>query len=55
MAWVSDLILGTAVDGYTGCARAIQGLDVTDALSEIRAKNPGKALPMDIVIKRSVP
>ena len=38
MAWVSDLILATSVDGYTGCARAIQGLDLTDALSEIRAK-----------------
>jgi 3-oxoadipate enol-lactonase len=38
MAWVSDLVLGTSVDGYTGCARAIRGLDVTDALSAIRAK-----------------
>ncbi len=38
MAWVSDLVLATSVDGYTGCARAIQNLDVTDALSEIRVK-----------------
>jgi 3-oxoadipate enol-lactonase len=38
MAWVSDLILATEVDGYTGCARAIQSLDVTDALSGVRAK-----------------
>src|ERR1700733_4898475 len=38
MAWVSDLILATSVDGYTGCARAIQSLDMTDALSEIQVK-----------------
>jgi 3-oxoadipate enol-lactonase len=38
IAWVSDLILGTSVDGYTGCARAIQSLDLTDALAEIRVK-----------------
>ena len=38
MTWVSDLILATSVDGYSGCGRAIQGLDVTDALSEVRIK-----------------
>jgi 3-oxoadipate enol-lactonase len=38
MAWVSDLILATSVDGYIGCGRALQGLDVTDALSEVRVK-----------------
>jgi 3-oxoadipate enol-lactonase len=38
MAWVSDLILGTSVDGYTGCARALQGLDFTEALSEVQIK-----------------
>jgi 3-oxoadipate enol-lactonase len=38
MAWVSDLILATSIDGYAGCGRAIQGLDMTDALSEVRVK-----------------
>jgi 3-oxoadipate enol-lactonase len=38
MAWVSDLILATSVDGYTGCARALQGLDVSDALCEVQVK-----------------
>jgi 3-oxoadipate enol-lactonase len=38
MDWVSDLILATSVDGYTGCCRALQSLDVTDALSEIQVK-----------------
>jgi 3-oxoadipate enol-lactonase len=38
MAWVSDQIVATSVDGYTGCGRAIQGLDLTDALSEIKTK-----------------
>jgi 3-oxoadipate enol-lactonase len=38
MAWVSDQILSTSVDGYVGCSRAIQGLDVLDALPAIRAK-----------------
>ena len=38
MAWVSDLILATSVDGYAGCSHAVQGLDVTDALSEVRVK-----------------
>jgi 3-oxoadipate enol-lactonase len=38
MKWVSDLIVATSADGYTGCSRAIQGLDATDALPEIRVK-----------------
>jgi 3-oxoadipate enol-lactonase len=38
MAWISDLILATSVDGYAGCAHAVQGLDVTEALSEVRVK-----------------
>jgi 3-oxoadipate enol-lactonase len=38
MAWVSDLILGTSVEGYIGCSRAAQSLDLTDALPEIRTK-----------------
>jgi 3-oxoadipate enol-lactonase len=37
-AWISDMILGTSVDGYVGCGRAIQGLDASQALSEVRAK-----------------
>ena len=48
MAWVSDLILATSVDGYVGCCRAVQGLDLTDALSEIRVKTlivPGEHDP----------
>jgi 3-oxoadipate enol-lactonase len=38
IAWVSDLIASTSVDGYVGCCRAIQGLDVLDTLPEIGAK-----------------
>ncbi len=38
VSWISDLILRTSVDGYAGCARAVQGLDVTDALEKVRAK-----------------
>jgi 3-oxoadipate enol-lactonase len=38
MAWISDLIRATSVEGYVGCGRAIQGLDLTDALSEIQIK-----------------
>jgi 3-oxoadipate enol-lactonase len=38
MAWVTDLILATSVDGYTGCCRALQDLDITDTLSEIQVK-----------------
>jgi 3-oxoadipate enol-lactonase len=63
MAWVSDLILATSVDGYTGCARAIQNLDVTNALSEIQVKTlivPGEfdlAFPEKIsrVINQKIP
>jgi 3-oxoadipate enol-lactonase len=36
MAWVSELILGTSIDGYIGCSRAVQSLDLTNALPEIR-------------------
>jgi 3-oxoadipate enol-lactonase len=38
MAWVSTLILTTSVDGYTGCGRALQGLDIIEAISEVRVK-----------------
>jgi 3-oxoadipate enol-lactonase len=38
MAWVSDLIRSTSVEGYVSCCRAIQGLNVIDALPAIRAK-----------------
>ena len=38
MAWVSDLILSTSVEGYVGCCRAVQGLDITEALSKIQAR-----------------
>jgi len=38
MAWVSDLILSTSVEGYVSCCRAIQDLNVIDALPAIRAK-----------------
>lgn len=38
MAWVSDLILSTSVEGYVGCCRAVQGLDITEALSAIQAR-----------------
>jgi 3-oxoadipate enol-lactonase len=63
VAWVSDLILATSVDGYTGCARAIQNLDVTDALSEIQVKTlivPGEfdlAFPEKVsrVINQKIP
>jgi 3-oxoadipate enol-lactonase len=63
MAWVSDLILATSVDGYTGCARAIQNLDLTDALSQIQVKTlivPGEfdlAFPEKIsrVINQKIP
>ena len=37
VAWISELILRTSVDGYAGCARAAEGLDVTDALHNIKA------------------
>ena len=38
MAWISDLILSTSVEGYVSCCRAIQNLDLIDALPAIRAK-----------------
>ena len=38
MAWVSNLIRSTSVDGFVGCCRAIQGLNVIDSLPAIRAK-----------------
>ena len=38
LAWVSDQILSTSTEGYVGCCRAIQGLNVIDALPAIRAK-----------------
>jgi 3-oxoadipate enol-lactonase len=38
VSWIADLILRTSVDGYSGCARAVQGLDVIDALHKVRAK-----------------
>ena len=54
MAWVSDLILATSADGYAGCARAIQGLDVTDALSEVRAKTLIIAGELDLAFPEKV-
>lgn len=38
VAWVSDLIRSTSVGGFAGCCRAVQGLNVTDRLSQIQAK-----------------
>ena len=38
MAWVSDLIVSTSVEGFVGCCRAIQGLNIIEALPAIRAK-----------------
>jgi 3-oxoadipate enol-lactonase len=38
VAWVSDLILATSVDGYVGCGRAVQGLDLTDSLFKMMVK-----------------
>jgi 3-oxoadipate enol-lactonase len=38
MAWISDLIRETSVDGYTGCGRALQGFDFSDALSAVQTK-----------------
>jgi 3-oxoadipate enol-lactonase len=63
MAWVSNLILATSVDGYAGCVHAIQGLDLTDALSEVRAKTlviPGEfdlGFPENVsrVIQQKIP
>jgi 3-oxoadipate enol-lactonase len=38
MAWISDLILSTSVEGYVGCCCAIKELNLTEALPAIRAK-----------------
>ncbi len=38
ISWIADLILRTSVDGYAGCAHAVQGLDVIDALDQVRAR-----------------
>jgi len=38
MSWVSDLILSTSTDGYVGCCQAIQDLDLTSQLSQIRTR-----------------
>jgi 3-oxoadipate enol-lactonase len=36
--WVSDLISSTSVDGYIGCCRALQQLDLTAQLSQVRTR-----------------
>ncbi len=54
MAWVSDLILATSADGYAGCARAVQGLDTTDALAEIRVKTLMIAGEFDLAFPEKV-
>ena len=38
MDWVSDLILSTSVQGYIGCCRALQELDFTTQLSQVRTR-----------------
>lgn len=38
IAWVSQLILGTSIDGFVGCARAVQGLDIIGSLGQVRAR-----------------
>jgi len=38
MHWVSDLVLSTSVQGYLGCCRALQELDFTNQLAQIRTK-----------------
>jgi 3-oxoadipate enol-lactonase len=38
IAWVSQQILGTSISGFVGCAHAVQGLDIIDALGQVRAK-----------------
>jgi 3-oxoadipate enol-lactonase len=35
-AWVADLIRATSPDGFIGCCRALQNLNVTERLKEIR-------------------
>jgi len=38
MHWVSDLVLSTSVQGYLGCCRALQELDFTNQLAQIRTR-----------------
>jgi 3-oxoadipate enol-lactonase len=38
MEWVSDLVLSTSAEGYIGCCRALQGLDLTTQLVRIRTR-----------------
>jgi 3-oxoadipate enol-lactonase len=38
MAWVSDLIRSTSVEGYVACCHAIKELDLSDSLPAIQAK-----------------
>jgi 3-oxoadipate enol-lactonase len=54
MAWVADLILATSADGYAGCGRAIQGLDVTDALADVRTKTLIIASELDLAFPEKV-
>ena len=36
VGWISDLIRSTSVNGFVGCCRAIQRLNVTERLNQIR-------------------
>src|SRR5262249_48605123 len=36
--WVGDLIQSTSTDGYIGCCRALQQLNLTDQLSRIQIR-----------------
>jgi 3-oxoadipate enol-lactonase len=38
MRWVSDLILSTSLKGYTGCCEALQELDFTHQLAQVRTR-----------------
>ena len=38
MDWVSDQILSTSLEGYTGCCRALQELDFTNQLTRVRTR-----------------
>jgi 3-oxoadipate enol-lactonase len=38
MRWVSDLILSTSLRGYADCCRALQGLDFTNRLTQVRTR-----------------
>jgi 3-oxoadipate enol-lactonase len=35
-AWIADLIRATSPDGFVGCCRALQGLNLTERLKEIK-------------------